>query len=83
MVSQVTKDMIIADILEIDQEIAAILITNGMGCIFCPASQGETLEEACFVHGMNADEIMQEINEYLEDKAQDFVPDESQFVTES
>lgn len=82
MVQQVTKDMIIADLLKIDREIAAILIQNGMGCIFCPASQGESLEEACFVHGMNPDDIMEEINDFLADKAEQFAPDESQIVTE-
>ncbi|MBO6158989.1 MAG: DUF1858 domain-containing protein [Firmicutes bacterium] len=82
MALQVTKDMIIADMLKIDEEIAAILIQNGMGCIFCPASQGESLEEACFVHGMNADEVMEDINDYLAAKAEEMAPDESQFVTE-
>jgi hybrid cluster-associated redox disulfide protein len=82
MIQQVTKDMIIADLLKIDEEIAAILIQNGMGCIFCPASQGESLEEACFVHGMNPDEIMEDINDYLAQKAEDMAPDESQIITE-
>jgi len=82
MEKSVSKDMIISDILAIDDEIAAILIANGMGCIFCPASQGESLEEACFVHGMNADEIMDEINEYLADKAEDMKIDESQIISE-
>ena len=53
-----------------------------MGCIFCPASQGESLEEACFVHGMNPDEIMEDINDYLAQKAEDMAPDESQIITE-
>ncbi|MBQ1366673.1 MAG: DUF1858 domain-containing protein [Firmicutes bacterium] len=82
MVTEITKDMIIADILKADRDIAAILIQNGMGCIFCPASQGESLEEACFVHGMNPDEIMEEINDFLAAKAEEMAPDESQFVTE-
>lgn len=66
---QVTKDMIIADILAIDPGNAAILMAAGMHCIGCPASQGEALEEACLVHGMNVDEVLVQINDYLEKKA--------------
>lgn len=80
--TSVTKDMIIADLLKVDEEIASILINNGMGCIFCPASLGETLEQACFVHGLEVNDILDQINEYLADKAADYAPDESQKVTE-
>lgn len=68
--AQVTKDMIIADILAIDPGNAAILMAAGMHCIGCPASQGEALEEACAVHGMNVDEVLVQINDYLEKKTQ-------------
>ncbi len=67
--AQITKDMIIADILAVDPGNAAILMASGMGCIGCPASQGESLEEACMVHGMNVDEVLADINAYLEKKA--------------
>lgn len=67
--AQVTKDMIIADILAIDPGNAAILMAAGMHCIGCPASQGEALEEACLVHGMNVDEVLVQINDYLDKKA--------------
>lgn len=67
--AQVTKDMIIADILAVDPGNAAILMAAGMHCIGCPASQGESLEDACAVHGMNVDEVLKQINEYLEKKA--------------
>ena len=50
---EVTKDMIIGDMLAQDMSIAAILMSAGMHCIGCPSSQGESLEEACLVHGMN------------------------------
>ena len=49
---EVTKDMIIGDMLAQDMSIAAILMNAGMHCIGCPSSQGESLEEACLVHGM-------------------------------
>lgn len=66
--TRVTKDMLIGDMLKIDITIAAILMASGMHCVGCPASQGETLEEASFVHGMDVDELVTEINDYLEKK---------------
>lgn len=68
--AQVTKDMIIADILAIDPGNAAILMAAGMHCIGCPASQGEALEEACQVHGMDVEEVLVQINDYLDKKAE-------------
>ncbi len=65
---QINKDMLITDVLKVDQDIAVILIQNGMGCIFCPASQMESVEQACFVHGINSDDIIEQVNEYLQDK---------------
>lgn len=65
---KIEKNMLIADILKVDEDIAAILIQNGMGCIFCPASQMESVEEACFVHGIDADDVIEQINEHLQDK---------------
>ena len=56
MAATINKDMIIADMLKIDPGIAAILMASGMHCIGCPSAQGETLDEAAMVHGMNADE---------------------------
>ncbi len=67
--AQITKDMIIADIIAVDPGNAAILMAAGMHCIGCPASQGESLEDACAVHGMNADEVLTQINDYLAKKA--------------
>ncbi len=66
--AKVTKDMIIADIIAVDQGIIPILLETGMHCIGCPSAQGETLEEAAFVHGMDIDELMGKINAYLESK---------------
>ena len=64
--TKVSKDMIIADILQIDSGIAQILMSAGMNCVGCPAAKGETLEEAGIVHGMDADALVGEINLYLE-----------------
>ena len=65
---EVTKDMIIGDMLAQDMSIAAILMNAGMHCIGCASSQGESLEEACLVHGMNVDEVVADINTYLASK---------------
>ena len=56
------KDTRIGDILEIAPEKADILLEAGMHCLGCPASQMETLEEACDVHGINVDEVLNELN---------------------
>ncbi|WP_099469642.1 DUF1858 domain-containing protein [Konateibacter massiliensis] len=63
--AEITKDMIIAEILAVDSNIAPILMQSGMHCIGCPSSQGETLEEASMVHGIDVDELTAKINEYL------------------
>lgn len=66
--AQVTKDMAINDILNIDGNIAPILMGMGMHCVGCMAAQGETLEEAAMVHGLDADQIEKQINDYLGSK---------------
>lgn len=65
---EITKDTLIGDMLETDRGIAVILMQSGMHCVGCPSSAGETLAEACMVHGMNADEVLAAINEYLATK---------------
>lgn len=64
----ITKDMIIADILALDANLAPVLMASGMHCIGCPASQGESLEEACFVHGLDPDEVLDNLNDFLSKK---------------
>jgi len=58
----ITKDMIIGDILDQYPQSAEYFMRIGMHCLGCPASRGETVEEACQVHGINADELIGEIN---------------------
>ena len=65
MVNQITKDMIISDVLEIDPELAQYLLEMGMHCLGCPAARGETLEEACQVHEADIDELLEKINAHL------------------
>lgn len=64
--AKVTKDMIIAEIVALDRGVIPILMNAGMHCVGCPSAQGETLEEAGFVHGMEVDKLVDEINSYLE-----------------
>lgn len=65
---QVTKDMLIGDILELDEGTAKFFFEMGMHCLGCPASRGESLEDACAVHGVDADEVLGKINQYLAEK---------------
>lgn len=56
------------EMLQYDMGIAYVLMEAGMHCVGCPSSIGESLEEACMVHGLNADEVMANIQEYLNAK---------------
>ncbi|MBR4574403.1 MAG: DUF1858 domain-containing protein [Lachnospiraceae bacterium] len=58
---EITKDMTIGEILVNKPEVAPILMEMGMHCLGCPASQGESLEQAAMVHGMNIDDLMGKI----------------------
>ncbi len=68
MAAQISKDMIIGEMLQLDPGIAAILMASGMHCIGCPASQGESLEEAAMVHGLSVDTLVTNVNDYLAKK---------------
>ena len=60
--TEITKDTIIGDVLDICPETAPLFLEMGMHCLGCPASRGETIEEACAVHGTDADELVEKIN---------------------
>lgn len=62
---EINKEMLIGDLIRMDDRIAPILMGSGMHCIGCPSAQGESLEEACMVHGMNCDELVDNINAFL------------------
>lgn len=66
--AKVTKDMTIAAIIAVDQGVIPILLESGMHCIGCPSAQGESLEEAAMVHGMDPEKLINDINTYLENK---------------
>ncbi len=59
---KINKDMKIGELLEVAPEKAEILMEAGMHCLGCPASQAETLEEACDVHGIDVNELLEELN---------------------
>lgn len=64
--ANVTKDTLIGEALRMDiDKVAPLLLEIGMHCLGCPSSQGESLEEACMVHGVNVDELVKKINKAL------------------
>ncbi len=65
---KVTKDMIIMDVLKLDMGTSKFFLDIGMHCLGCPSASGETVEQACMVHGADADKLIADINAYLEGK---------------
>ena len=61
----ITKDSIIGDILDMDRNTAPYFLEIVMHCLGCPASRGETLEQACMVHGTNVDELVAKLNAHF------------------
>lgn len=62
---QISKDMLIGELIQKNDLIAPILMRAGMHCLGCPSAQGESLEEACMVHGIDCDNLVAGINEVL------------------
>ena len=71
---EITKDTIIGDILDVAPQTAPIFLSIGMHCLGCPSSRGETVEEACMVHGVDAcidvDKLLALVNEEANKSAQ-------------
>ena len=65
---EITKKTTMGKILEYDPDIAYILMQSGMHCVGCPSSSGESLEDACTVHGLNSDEILASIQGHIANK---------------
>lgn len=61
----ITKDMRIGDILDVTTEAAPYFLEMGMHCLGCPSARMETIEQACMVHGVNADELVETLNNAL------------------
>ena len=68
MAVNITKEMTMGELLSIDRGVAVVLMNAGLHCIGCPSSIGESLEEACMVHGIEVDELLKNINEYFANK---------------
>lgn len=64
--ARVTKNTMIGDLLQIDQNVAPLLLNIGMHCLGCPSSQMETIEEAAMVHGLDPDDLVVEINTFID-----------------
>jgi len=62
---QVTKDMIISDVLKINEGTAQFFFEIGMHCLGCPSASGESVEEACIIHNVPVDELLAKINNFL------------------
>ena len=64
----VTKESLVGQVLDYDVNTAEFFFEIGMHCLGCPASRGESIADACMVHGTNADELFKKINDYLASK---------------
>ena len=62
---EITKKTIIGDVLDYDAETAQFFFEIGMHCLGCPASRGESIEQACAVHGTDADALVKKLNDFL------------------
>ena len=63
--AKITKETQIGELLQIDANVAPVLLRAGMHCLGCPASQMESIEEAAMVHGLDPDILVQQINDFL------------------
>ncbi len=61
----ITKDSVIGDVLDIDSGCAPLFLEMGMHCLGCPSARGETIEQACMVHGADPDELVKKLKEYF------------------
>ena len=63
--AEITKNMKISDILALNELMAPFLMQNGLSCVTCAASQAESLEQACEVHGINVEDLTEDLNDVL------------------
>ncbi len=66
--TEVTKDTTIGEILDADRGTAKFFLDMGMHCLGCPSARGESIEQACMVHGLDVEEFLADINAYLAEK---------------
>ena len=63
--TEITKDTLIGDILDFDRTTARYFLEMGMHCLGCPSARGESIEQACMVHGVDVDDLVAKINQHL------------------
>lgn len=64
----ITKQTTIGDVLDCDVNAGRFFLEIGMHCLGCPSARGESIEQACAVHGTDADELVKKLNEYFAEK---------------
>lgn len=62
---EITKDMLVGDVLDAAPQLAPYFLEMGMHCLGCPSSRGESIEDACAVHGVDADALIEKMNAAL------------------
>ena len=66
--AKITSDMVISEVLKLDKGLVPIFLNNGLYCLGCPSASGESIKDACEIHGLDCDKLVRELNEYLEKK---------------
>ncbi len=66
--NKITKDSLIGEVLERDVDLAKYFFEIGMHCLGCPSARGETIEEACQVHNVDCDQLLEKLNSALKEK---------------
>ena len=66
--AKITKDTIIGSILDIAPETAPVFLSIGMHCLGCPSARGETVEQACMVHGVDVNDLLAKLNSFTAEK---------------
>lgn len=64
----VTKETKIGEVLDADRGVAPFFLNMGMHCLGCPSARGESIEQACMVHGVDADDLVEELNNYFQNQ---------------
>ena len=67
---RITSDMIISEVLKIDNGLVPIFFECGMYCLGCPSAAGESIKDACAVHGIDSEQLVEKLNKYLQHKQQ-------------
>lgn len=65
---KITKDMCVGEVLDLNRDTAPFFLEMGMHCLGCPSARSESIEQACSVHGVDADNLVEKINKFLEEK---------------